>query len=119
MSDFATRLEEICAALETTDYQPPEDFSALTVQVGKRTALAMAQELRTFLRSGSSEVEAMAAVPFTLAFLVNVFVYCTESRSDAAVVDRIMGAAARIAHDLGDGAVEHLFPQRDSSLNCH
>lgn len=119
MNDFAARLEEICTVLESLDYRPPEEFSAMTVQVGRRTALAMMQEVRAHVRSGVSELEATAALPFTLAFLTNAFVYCTELRGDAGVVDRIMQAAAKIAHGLGDGDMKHAPANRDSPSNCH
>jgi hypothetical protein len=41
MNDFATRLEEICRALESADFGGPEEFSAATVGIGKKTALTM------------------------------------------------------------------------------
>jgi hypothetical protein len=107
MNDFATRLEEICRALETADYQAPEEFSAATVEIGKKTALAMCQELRA------------AAFPFAMAFIVNAFLYCTPSRGDAAAAERIIEVAARITHSLGDGNAERLFARRKSSQDCH
>lgn len=118
MADFATELENVCAALQTAGYEAPETFSALTVNVGKATALAVAKELLSRARSGSSDMEVMAAFPFALAFIVNVFVYCTKSRGNAIVVNRLMEAATKIAHSLGDGDIERLRSRRNTSLNC-
>lgn len=119
MNDFATRLEEICRALESADFEGPEEFSAATVGIGKKTALTMCRELRAYLNAGACEVEALAAFPFALAFVVNAFLYCTPSRGDAAAADRVMEAASRIAHSLGDGDAQHLLAQWKSSENCH
>jgi hypothetical protein len=46
MSDFVMRLEEICRALESADFQGSEEFSAATVEIGKDAALTMCRELR-------------------------------------------------------------------------
>jgi hypothetical protein len=119
MNDFATRLEEICRALESADFGGSEEFSAATVAIGKKTALTMCQELRAYLTAGASEVEALAAFPFALAFAVNAFLYCTPSRGDAAAADRIMEVATRITHSLGAGDAQRLFAERRSSENCH
>ncbi len=119
MNDFATRLEEICRALESADFQGSEEFSAATVNIGKNAALALCRELRAYLNAGASEVEALAAFPFALAFVVNAFLYCTPSRGDAAAANRLMEVATRITHSLGDGDAERLFARRKSSENCH
>ncbi len=119
MIDFATRLEEVCRALEAADYQAPERFSAATIDIGRKTALTMCQELRACLRSGFSELEVSAALPFAVAFIVNAFLSCTRSRGDAAATDRIMDVAAKITHSLGDGDAERLLGRRKSSLHCH
>jgi hypothetical protein len=119
MNDFATRLEEISRALESADFGGSEEFSAATVGIGRKTARTMCRELRAYLSAGGSEVEALAAVPFALAFAVNAFLYCTPSRGDAAAADRIMEVASRITHSLGDGEAQRLLAQRKSSENCH
>ena len=51
MNDFAARLEEASSALQKLNYQPLEEFPALAVQVARRTALAMIQEMLGHLRS--------------------------------------------------------------------
>ncbi len=108
MNDFAARLEEASSALQKLNYQPLEEFPALAVQVARRTALAMIQEMLGHLRSESSEAEIMAAVPFTLAFVANVIVYCNnQSSTDLTTTSRMMDTAARIARNLGDGVAEH------------
>ena len=119
MNDFATRLDEICRALESADFRGSEEFSAATVDIGKKTALTMCRELRAYLSEGASEVEALAAFPFAVAFVVNAFLYCMPLRGDAAAADRIMETAARIVHSLGDGDAQRLFARRGSSENCH
>lgn len=117
MGDFAANLDEICAALEAVDYRAPEQFAASTVEIGKKTALAMANEMLALARSGAADVEVMAVFPFTLAFLVNVFVYCAEARGNAIVVDEILDAARTIAHNLG--GAELLSAGKKPSLSCN
>jgi hypothetical protein len=119
MTDFWTSIEEIYTALETSDFHAPEEFSDLTVQIAERTALAMVQELRAYKGAGGSDLEAVATFPFVLAFLVNVFTYCTELRGSAAAVERIVETATKVAHALGDGDAERLIPRRKPSLNHH
>jgi len=104
MSEIAEKLEEICRALESADVQAPDETGAWTARISQKAALAMTREMVARLHAGSSGEEVTAALPFALAFLVNVCVYCTPSAGDPATVDRIFEAAARFAHDLGDGA---------------
>lgn len=105
--------------MESADFQGSEEFSAATVEVGKNAALAMCRGLRAYLSAGASEVEALAAFPFALAFVVNAFLYCTPSRGNAAAADRLLEVASRITHSFGDGDAERLFARRRSSENCH
>ena len=119
MRDFALRLDEICDALAAANYEIPEEFSAHTIRLAKSTAATMVDELRASLRRGLSDVEAMATFPVALAFLVNVYAYCTDAAGDPVVVERIMQTATRMAHALGDGDATFFQPQRKSSVSSH
>lgn len=117
MSDFAARLEEACKVLKSDNFRPGEEFSELALQFGKATTLKTLQALRTKLKSGISEVEALAAFPFAIAFLVSVFAHCAEDGAGEEDVDRIMEASKKLARGLVRGA--DLAPSQVSSVNYH
>ena len=120
MKDFAARLEETFAVLQKINFEPKEEPPALIVQVAKQTAIAMISEMLVHLRSGSSEVEVMAAVRYTVAFVVNTLVYCSsQSHPNYAAADRVMALATRMARELGDGATERFITQRQSVVKRH
>lgn len=117
MSDFAARLDEACKILKSDDYRPGEEFSELALQFCKATALETLQLLRTNLKAGVSEVEAIAAFPFAVALLVSVFAHCADEGAKSDDMDRIMEAAKKLARALLRGTEFAL--NQDSSLNYH
>jgi hypothetical protein len=117
MSDFAARLEEACKVLKNDTYRPGEEFSELALQFGKEATLKTLQVLRTKLKSGVSEVEALAAFPFAIAFLVSIFAHCAEEDAGEAEVDRIMEASKKLARGLVRGT--EIAPSRVPSVNYH
>lgn len=103
MDDLVRHLEAMRAALEESSYQAPEEFSAVAVDVGRKTVLAMVNEMISQHRNGISELEIISAFPFSLAFLVNAISYCTEGVGNTAVAERMLDTTKTIVQQLGDG----------------
>lgn len=84
--------------------------------MGRTTTRAVFSEMIAAARDGTSEVEALAAVPLAVAFLLNCVLNVSECNDNSDTADKLCENIRELTRELGDGAHKC---STTTSAHCH
>jgi len=103
-SSLADRLQALHDELETPPATELDGFVDLALNISRTATRSAFSEMIAASRSGSSDMEVLAAVPLAVAFLLNFVLNASRCNGDPEVAEKLCAKIRDITLALGDGS---------------
>lgn len=103
-SSLVDRLQALYDELETPPASELDGFVDLALTISRTATRSAFSEMIAASRSGSSDLEVLAAVPLAIAFLLNFVLNVSRCEGDREVADNLCAKIREITLALGDGS---------------